>query len=92
MGEGLGSPCVTNAWIPDGYQDIPYDRKGPRRRLRASLDEIFAEPLDKRHVLDGVSSIEHEDSLRSRNEGFEKAVAYLKGVILRQPIGQACWF
>jgi len=41
---------------------------------------------------DGVLSIEHEDSLMSLSEGFEKAVEYLKGVILRQPTGQAWWF
>ena len=41
---------------------------------------------------DGVLSIEHEDSLMSMNEGFEKAVAYLKGVILSQPMGKAWWF
>ena len=41
---------------------------------------------------DGVISIEHEDSLMSLNEGFEKAVAYLKGVILRQKPGAAWWF
>jgi len=41
---------------------------------------------------DGVISIEHEDSLMSMNEGFEKAVEYLKGVILRQKIGRAWWF
>jgi sugar phosphate isomerase/epimerase len=41
---------------------------------------------------DGVISIEHEDSLMSLNEGFEKAVAYLKGVILTEKVGQAWWF
>lgn len=41
---------------------------------------------------DGVISIEHEDSLMSMGEGFEKAVAYLKGVILSQPTGEAWWF
>jgi len=41
---------------------------------------------------DGVISIEHEDSLMSMAEGFEKAVAYLKGVILSQPVGKAWWF
>ena len=41
---------------------------------------------------DGVISIEHEDSLMSLTEGFEKAVEYLKGVILTQPTGQAWWF
>ncbi len=41
---------------------------------------------------DGVISIEHEDSLMSTNEGFEKAVGYLKGVILRDKAGAAWWF
>jgi sugar phosphate isomerase/epimerase len=41
---------------------------------------------------DGVLSIEHEDSLMSLNEGFEKAVGYLKGVLLTQKPGQAWWF
>ena len=41
---------------------------------------------------DGVISIEHEDSLMSMAEGFEKAVAYLKERIFTQPMGQAWWF
>ena len=54
MGKQLGTPCVTNVWIPDGFKDVPADRQAPRRRLRESLDEIFAEPLDPRHILDSV--------------------------------------
>ncbi|MCH8119631.1 MAG: L-rhamnose isomerase [Planctomycetes bacterium] len=56
MGKELGTPCVTNLWIPDGYKDIPVDRKGPRERLRKSLDEIFAESMDKTCLLDSVES------------------------------------
>jgi L-rhamnose isomerase len=56
MGQALGSPCVTNVWIPDGYKDQPIDRRGPRERLAESLDAIFAEPLDPRHNLDSVES------------------------------------
>ncbi|MFH1882980.1 MAG: L-rhamnose isomerase [Planctomycetota bacterium] len=56
MGKQLGTPCVTNLWIPDGYKDIPVDRKGPRQRLRKSLDEIFAEPMDRSCLLDAVES------------------------------------
>jgi len=41
---------------------------------------------------DGVLSIEHEDSLMSMNEGFEKAVTYLQGILLREKIGKAWWF
>ncbi len=56
MGKALGTPCVTNTWIPDGYKDIPIDRKGPRQRLKKSLDEMFAEKMDKTHLLDAVES------------------------------------
>jgi len=56
MGKELGTACVTNLWIPDGYKDIPVDRKGPRQRLRQSLDEIFAESIDRSYLLDAVES------------------------------------
>lgn len=46
FGREQGSPCVTNVWIPDGSKDTTVDRRGPRERLRESLDEIFAEPID----------------------------------------------
>src|SRR5437588_496253 len=48
FGWELGTPCVTNVWIPDGYKDTPADRKTPRERLRRSLDDIFAEEIDPR--------------------------------------------
>ena len=35
IGKALGTPCVTNVWIPDGYKDMPVDRHGPRERLAA---------------------------------------------------------
>jgi L-rhamnose isomerase len=54
MGQELGTPCVTNTWIPDGYKDIPVDRKGPRERLKKSLDDILAQPMDRKHLLDAV--------------------------------------
>lgn len=41
---------------------------------------------------DGVISIEHEDALMSVQEGFEKAVAYLRGVLIKEKAGQAWWF
>jgi L-rhamnose isomerase len=56
FGKALGSPCVTNVWIPDGYKDLPIDRRGPRERLAQSLDAIFAETLDPKHNLDAVES------------------------------------
>jgi L-rhamnose isomerase len=56
MGQALGTPCVTNVWIPDGYKDTPVDRKGPRERLAASLDAIFAESIDPKFNLDAVEA------------------------------------
>lgn len=54
MGAALGTPCVTNVWIPDGYKDTPACRKAPRERLIESLDAMFAESLDPVHHLDAV--------------------------------------
>jgi len=56
IGKQLGKTCVTNFWIPDGYKDTPVDRKAPRQRLEASLDAIFAEPIDPAFNLDAVES------------------------------------
>jgi L-rhamnose isomerase len=54
IGKALGSPCITNVWIPDGSKDAPIDRKGPRERLVESLDAIFEEPIDPRLSRDAV--------------------------------------
>jgi L-rhamnose isomerase len=54
MGAALGSTCVTNHWIPDGMKDTPADRLGPRERLIASLDEMFAAEIDRAHSVDAV--------------------------------------
>jgi sugar phosphate isomerase/epimerase len=40
---------------------------------------------------DDVLSIEHEDSLASRDEGLAQAVALLQRVILREPAGDMWW-
>jgi L-rhamnose isomerase len=56
IGKELGTPCVTNVWIPDGYKDIPVDRLAPRQRLADALDRIFAEKIDKAIHLDAVES------------------------------------
>ena len=45
MGKALGTPCVTNVWIPDGFKDTPADRATPRERLAESLDVVFKKPL-----------------------------------------------
>jgi L-rhamnose isomerase len=56
MGRALGSATVTNVWIPDGFKDLPVDRKGPRERLAESLDAMFAKELDPAEHLDAVES------------------------------------
>jgi L-rhamnose isomerase len=56
MGQALGTPCVTNVWIPDGMKDVTIDRRAPRERLKRSLDEMFAEPIDPAHNLDAVEA------------------------------------
>jgi L-rhamnose isomerase len=55
-GRQLGQTVVTNFWIPDGYKDLPADRKAPRERLTASLDEIFAESIDPKLNRDALES------------------------------------
>ncbi|MCI0641996.1 MAG: sugar phosphate isomerase/epimerase [Gemmataceae bacterium] len=41
---------------------------------------------------DGVLSIEHEDSMMSFEEGFTKALAFLRGIVIKEPAGKAWWF
>ena len=56
MGRQLGTPTVTNFWMPDGYKDTPVDRTAPRERMAQSLDRIFSERLDPAVHLDAVES------------------------------------
>jgi L-rhamnose isomerase len=54
FGRELGTACLTNIWIPDGFKDTPVDRQAPRRRLQESLDRVLAETIDPRYNLDSV--------------------------------------
>jgi L-rhamnose isomerase len=56
IGSELGSVCVNNIWVPDGYKDIPVDRMAARQRLEASLDEMLAPEQDPALMLDAVES------------------------------------
>ena len=56
MGAALGSPCVNNVWVPDGYKDTPVDRMAPRQRLENSLNAMMETSQDKTHMLDAVES------------------------------------
>ena len=55
LGKEMGSPCLVNIWIPDGYKDVPADRLGPRQRYAKSLDEIL-ENYDKEWVIPAIES------------------------------------
>ncbi len=54
FGRELGSKCITNHWIGDGSKDMVVDKLSPRMRLKDSLDQIFAEPLE--HNIDACES------------------------------------
>jgi L-rhamnose isomerase len=54
FGKELGTPAVTNIWIPDGYKDTPADRRTPRERLCESLDAVLSEKIDAHYNLDAV--------------------------------------
>jgi L-rhamnose isomerase len=56
MGKQLGNTVITNFWIPDGHKDLPVDRKGPRERLEASLNEIFSKEINPKFNRDAVES------------------------------------
>ncbi|MFC0272831.1 L-rhamnose isomerase [Metabacillus herbersteinensis] len=56
FGKELGTPALTNIWIPDGYKDMPSDRLTPRVRLKESLDKIFEEKIDEQYNIDAIES------------------------------------
>ncbi len=56
FGKELNQTCLNNIWIPDGYKNTPADRTSPRKRLKASLDEILSVPYDKKYLIDTVES------------------------------------
>lgn len=56
IGEKLGTPCLNNIWIPDGYKETPADRTSPRQRLKDALDEILSVKYDPAYLVDSVES------------------------------------
>ena len=56
MGRELGSACMDNFWIIDGWKDLPADRLVHRELLVDSLDRILAPQYDPDHTLDAVES------------------------------------
>lgn len=56
FGRVLGTPCVCNFWVPDGFKDTPANRYLPRRRLLEALDECFSEEISPSLEQDAVES------------------------------------
>lgn len=85
FGQELGTPCVTNVWIPDGFKDVPVDRQAPRERLKQSLDAVLAEPIDRRYNLDAVEGklfgLGSESYVVGSHE-FYLAYALTRGILL----------
>ena len=85
FGRELGTPAVTNIWIPDGYKDTPADRTTPRAILRDSLDAVLAEKIDPRYNLDAVEpklfGIGSESYVVGSME-FYSAYAITRGILL----------
>lgn len=52
IGKELNCTVFNNTWAPDGTKDNTVDRMGYRRRLKDSLDRIYAEKLDPRYICD----------------------------------------
>ncbi len=85
FGRELGTPAVTNIWIPDGFKDAPADRMTPRRLLLESLEAILAEKIDPRFNLDAVEpklfGIGSESYVVGSME-FYSAYAVSRGILL----------
>lgn len=85
FGRSLGTPCVTNVWIPDGLKDTPVDRRRPRELLAQSLDAVFAEKIDPAFNLDAVEGklfgIGSEAYVAGSHE-FYLGYAITRGVLL----------
>jgi L-rhamnose isomerase len=56
FGKELGTPCITNHWIPDGFKDYTIDKLAPRKRLAESLNEILGESISREYNMDSFES------------------------------------
>ena len=88
----------TNTAVNGVLDAKPYTREIGRswifRTVGYGSDALFWKDLVSNLRMAGydhVLSIEHEDSLMSGDEGLRKAVAFLKGVLIGEPAGEAYW-
>ena len=85
FGRELGTACVNNLWIPDGYKDSPVDRMAPRKRLYDALKVVLAKPYSPEVLLDAVEpklfGIGSESYVVGSMEFYE-AYAVQNGILL----------
>lgn len=90
---------VTDQAAINGYNDArPYTdlrhRSWSFRTCGYGHGDEFWKPfisMLRRYGYDGTISIEHEDALMSASEGLEKAVTYLRGVLVHEPADSPWW-
>ncbi|MDL2217807.1 L-rhamnose isomerase [Christensenellaceae bacterium OttesenSCG-928-M15] len=56
IGKALGTPCVVNYWMPDGFKDTCVNTAYYRDLMTKSLDEIFSVPVDERFAPCAIES------------------------------------
>ena len=91
FGRELGSACVTNHWMPDGFKDKVIDTIAPRARLADSLDRMFAERIDEKYNIDSVESklfgLGSESYVVGSHEFYTNYVANRKNCIICMDAG-----
>jgi sugar phosphate isomerase/epimerase len=93
--------CRVYPWVADcyGVLDTKHYGEEPRRAWIFRTvgyghgEEVWRDIISTLRMTgyDGVLSIEHEDSLMARDEGFRKAVAFLRQVVISEPPGAITW-
>ena len=56
FGKQLGSACIVNHWMPDGYKDIPADTAVLRKLMAESLDEMMEDKMNPEFMKDALES------------------------------------
>ncbi|MCG3178852.1 MAG: hypothetical protein BIFFINMI_01182 [Phycisphaerae bacterium] len=85
--------AVNGVLDTKGYDDLP-KRSWTFRAVGFGHDaDFWTDFVSTLRIggYDGVLSIEHEDPLMTSKEGFEKAVAFLKPLIMREGLAKMFW-
>lgn len=56
FGKQLGTTCIMNYWMPDGYKDIPADTVAPRILMTDSLNKIMETKINPMYMKDALES------------------------------------